>query len=108
MRRAAALAVLALGLAGCSSGSPFADRPKDATVTIEGEGCWSADVGSATREGCGPESFEVHDDLGMFSSNVQKKDDSADTVTIAIVVDGEQVASNSTSAAYGVAQVIAP
>lgn len=83
-------------------------RTQDATVIIDSpEGlCWSANVAMATQEGCGRQEIKVHDDLGMFSSNVQKQGDKPGTVSISIMIDGQMRESNSTSAAYGVAQVV--
>lgn len=69
--------------------------------------CWTGAIGGATHEGCGDTDIPVHDQLGLFSSSVQKKV-TVGTVTISIVVDGNTVASNSTSAEYGMALVVAP
>lgn len=81
---------------------------KDAVVAISAPGslCWSANVGGATQEGCGDKAFSVHDGLGLFSSNVQKKSAGSEVIRISVQVDGQVAATNSTSAAYGVAQVV--
>jgi hypothetical protein len=82
---------------------------KDAVITIDApsDTCWTAYVADASHEGCGPTSIPVHDELGMFSSSVQKSGDGSATVGITITQDGNTLATNSTSAAYGLASVIA-
>lgn len=99
----------ALLAAGCTPSQQLRmTRTQDATVIIDSpEGlCWSANVGMATREGCGRDEISVHDDTGVFSSNVQKRTAEPGTVAISIVIDGATEESNSTSAAYGMAQVV--
>jgi hypothetical protein len=98
-------ALLALALTGCTG--TVTGGSKEATVRVEAPDgvCWSGSIGNATQDGCGTQEFPVTDELGIFSSNVQKKDDSAEPVTISIVQDGEVKESNSTSAPFGVAQV---
>jgi hypothetical protein len=84
-----------------------ATEKKAAVVRVEAdpEQCWSGSIGEATREGCGPASFNVETTFGnVVSANVQKTDDSDRTVSIVVQIDGKEVARNSTSAAYGVAQ----
>lgn len=76
-------------------------------VTAPEGSCWTGAIGGATQEGCGDQTFPVHDSLGLFSSNAQKKDDGPWTLTISVEIDGNMVATNSTTAAYGVAQVVA-
>lgn len=80
----------------------------DAVVTVRAlpDVCWTANIGSASQEGCGDRSFPVHDALGLFSSNVQKKSAGAETIWIDVKIDNKTVATNSTSAAYGIAQVV--
>lgn len=76
-------------------------------VTAPEGSCWTGAIGGATQEGCGDQTFPVHDSLGLFSSNAQKKDDGPWTLTISVEVDGNVIATNSTTAAYGVTQVVA-
>lgn len=80
----------------------------DAVISIEADPglCWTAIVGAASQEGCGPMSFPVTDSLGLFSSSVQKADDKTGLVTITVLQDGVAVAENSTSAKFGIAMVI--
>lgn len=84
--------------------------PKTATVRIETDAdtCWSGAIGDATQDGCGPASFEIDGTSGIFSANAQKQDDSKSPLTVILVVDGEEVDRTTTSAAYGVAQVVSP
>jgi hypothetical protein len=112
MNRAAAALVLVFALAGCTTSQQLRlTRTQDATVHIETsvpDLCWSGAIGGATHDGCGNADIAVHDQTGMFSSSVQKRDATGAQITISIVVDGRQVASNETSADYGLASVIAP
>ena len=81
---------------------------KAAVVRVEAPPalCWSGAIGDATREGCGPASFDVQTAFGnVVSANVQKKDDSARELSIIVEIDGQEKARNSTTAAYGVASV---
>lgn len=81
---------------------------KAAKVRIEAPAalCWSGSIGDATREGCGPATFDVQTTFGnVVSANVQKKDDSARELAIIVEIDGQEKARNSTTAAYGVASV---
>jgi hypothetical protein len=75
-------------------------------VTAPEGSCWSGSIGAATQDGCGERTFPVHDSLGLFSSNAQKRDAGDWTLTVTVEIDGSPVATNSTSAAYGVAQVV--
>jgi hypothetical protein len=79
------------------------------SVRIEYEGEWSGAVGSegSTRsvDGSGPEEIELEGDPSVVSANAQKQDDSADELTVQILQDGEIIAEESTTAAYGVASV---
>lgn len=88
--------------------SPVTGGKTDAVVgVLAPDGvCWTANIGGATRDGCGTVPFQVHDNLGLFSSSVQKKTADAVTVSIRIEIDGDVAAENSTSAAYGVATAI--
>ena len=96
-----------LAFHGCSSGNGVGGSTKDATITISTvpeSVCWSGAIGDSTKDGCGDQTISVHDDLGIFSSNVQNQG-LYGTVTISLTVDGEQRDSSTTSAAYGVASV---
>jgi hypothetical protein len=105
MKKILLVTAAALSLAGCSGTVTGADT--EAIVRIEApEGvCWSGSIDNATQEGCGNKEFTVTDELGIFSSNVQKQGEGSEAVTISIVQDGEVVETNTTSAAFGVAQV---
>lgn len=108
MRRATLLLSLPFLLAGCSGLGTVSGAGTEAIVRVSAADsiCWTANIDNASQEGCGTKEFPVTDPTGLFSSNVQKKDDGPGTVTISVVQDGKELASNSTSAAYGVAQVV--
>lgn len=83
-------------------------KSRPAVIRIEAPPalCWTGSIGGATREGCGNAEFDVQTSFGkVVAANAQKKDDKPGTLTIVAVVDGMEVGRNSTSAAYGVAQV---
>lgn len=99
-------ALLVLTLTACSGTVSGAGTDATVRITADPATCWTANVGNATQEGCGPKEFPVTDSLGLFSSTAQKKDETTGELAIAIVQDGEVVESNSTSAAFGVVTVI--
>ncbi len=81
---------------------------KPAVVRVEAAAtlCWSGSIGDATREGCGPASYDVETLVGnLISANVQKRDDGPGELSIIIEIDGQEVARNSTTAAFGLASV---
>jgi len=81
-------------------------RPAVVRVEADAKTCWSGSIGDATRDGCGPARFDVQTNFGrVVSANVQKKGADAQALAIIVEIDGKEVARNSTSAAYGVAQV---
>lgn len=101
---------LVLSAASCTAGQQLSlTREQNAVIhiaTTPASLCWTGAIGGATHEGCGDADIPVHDQTGLFSSSVQKKV-TGGTVWIKIVVGGKTVASNSTSAEYGMALVIA-
>lgn len=89
------------------SGVKDATEKKTATVRIEAAAdvCWQGFIGDATRDGCGPASFDVQTSFGsVASANVQKQADDGKELAIVLTVEGKEYRA-STSAAYGVAQV---
>lgn len=108
MRCAVPLLALVLPLAGCADAGGT-EVAQDATISIsttDSSSCWSANVGGATQDGCGSKDFPVHDATGIFASNVQKKAADGIEVQISVLIRGEVAATNSTSADYGIAQVL--
>lgn len=91
------------------AGSTNSVKARSAVVRIEAPAdlCWSGSIGDATREGCGDARFDVETSFGsLVSANAQKKSDKPGTLTIIAEVDGKEVGRNSTSAAFGIAQVV--
>lgn len=100
---------------GC--GYPFGLSP--IYVEVEYDGNWQGAVGSGgnTRsvsrssisygapQGYSTSYITIDGDANIVSANAQKQDDSNEELTIRIVHNGEVVEEQSTSSAYGVAQV---
>lgn len=78
-------------------------------VRISYDGDWSGSIGgdgsSRSVDGSGTETFDIDGDPFIVSANAQKQDDSSDVLTVEILQGGEVIASQTTSASYGVAQV---
>lgn len=78
-------------------------------VRISYDGEWSGSIGgeSSTRsvDGSGTETFDIEGDPFIVSANGQKEDDGSGELTVEILKDGTVIASESTTASYGVAQV---
>ena len=84
-----------------------ATTQKEAIVRVEAadDVCWAGAIGDATREGCGTKSFPVRTVAGnLVAANAQKKSADSQPLAVVILIDGREVARNSTSAAYGLAQ----
>lgn len=79
------------------------------SVKISYDGEWQGTVGTSegtrTVQGSGTETFSIDSSASIVSANAQKMDDEGGELTVQIVVDGDVVAEQSTTAEYGVAQV---
>lgn len=101
---------------------------KTATVQVEAEPtlCWSGAIGAGTKQGCGPMTYEIEGMSGIFVANAQKRADldptyqakmaaamkkgqytitDARPLTLVLLVNGKELARESTSADAGVVQV---
>jgi hypothetical protein len=78
-------------------------------VKVQYDGEWTGSIAgdgsSRSVDGEGTETFDVKGDPFIVSANAQKQDDGSGTLTIQILEGGELVAEQTTSAAYGVAQI---
>ncbi|WP_459194686.1 hypothetical protein [Halosimplex sp. J119] len=72
-------------------------------------GSWQGSLGTTSGQrsisGRGDSHLPVDNSADIVSGNAQKQDDGSGTLTAQIIVDGEVVNEQSTSAGYGVAQV---
>jgi hypothetical protein len=66
--------------------------------------CWSGAFGNRSVDGCGDSRVDLQSDIGIFSANAQKQDEFG-SLTLVLLVNGKQVDSATTTAAYGVASV---
>ena len=100
-------ACIAIVAGGAGSAKKDLDkRPAVVRIEADAKTCWSGSIGDATRDGCGPARFDVQTTFGrVVSANAQKKSADALALSVVVEIDGKEVARNSTSAAYGVAQV---
>ncbi|HHY00275.1 MAG TPA: hypothetical protein GX531_02710 [Methanothermobacter sp.] len=93
-----------------SSQSSSSIKPR-VLVIVDYLGKWSGSIssesGTRSIEGSGKKSFDLGNLGGRVTANVQKKDGGSDTLAIFITKDGDIVASQKTSAEYGVVQVSA-
>lgn len=118
---------LSVALAGCAGElpDPETQQPADATETPEPteteppmpklavriaySGSWRGVVGTAqgqrSVDGSGEAIYKLDPGARIVSANAQKQDDSSRKLTIQILKKGRVVAEQSTTAAYGVAQV---
>lgn len=104
-------AVILMGVfsSGCLETGP---KTGTATIKVSYSGSWSGSLGSTSSagetstssvSGTGTKTFDVS---GSFvSAVIQKSDDSSNTLTVQIIVNGNIVKQESTSAAYGVVSV---
>jgi hypothetical protein len=100
----AALAIVVLmALLGQSSCDPNAKH--DGTVLVDAPAgkCWSGAIGDSTKEGCGPASYDLHENI--IVANAQKTTDGRWTLGLSLLIDGETVDTSSTNAQYGIAEV---
>ncbi|HHT18395.1 MAG: hypothetical protein QM396_02875 [Euryarchaeota archaeon] len=94
-----------------ASTSPSPSIKPRVLVIVDYWGKWSGTIssesGTRSIEGSGKKSFDLGNISGGVAANVQKKDGGSDTLAIFITKDGNIVASQKTSAGYGVVQVSA-
>lgn len=82
-----------------------------AIVEVDYDGGWSGNVGNTATtssvDGEGSESFEIEltDGFDVVTGVFQKQDDSDDELSARIIVDGDVVVEESTTAAYGLVTV---
>lgn len=122
MRRRNYLKILglgvAIGLAGCTeeNGNNNGDDSNgngngngSIGVRVEYDGEWSGSIsengGSRSVDGTGPETIDVDDESDIISANAQKQDPGSEEITIQIIVDGEVVEEESSTAEFGLVQV---
>ena len=81
--------------------------PTGVQVQVIYPGKWSGALGYGsnikTVDGTGSKTFDISDPGYVVSINAQKQDDSSNTLTVQILKNGKVIASESTTAAYGVA-----
>jgi hypothetical protein len=93
---------------GGSSPSPASETTATVEVrTAPADLCWSGAFGNRTVDGCGDTKVDLQSDMGIFSANAQKQDEFG-SLTLILFVNGKQVDSVTTTAAYGVASVTGP
>ncbi len=92
-----------------STSSPSSSIKPRVLVIVDYLGKWSGSIssesGTRSIEGSGKKSFDLGNIGGHVTANVQKKDGGSDILAIFITKDGDIVASQKTSAGYGVVQV---
>jgi hypothetical protein len=104
----ALLLLAAIGALSNNNQQPSSNQPTTAEVEVRTEPvdmCWSGAFGDRTVDGCGDSIVTVESDIGIYSVTAQKKDDSLGTLALILRINGKEVDSTSTSAAYGVASV---
>lgn len=73
------------------------------------DGAWQGALGTESGQrsisGRGDAHLPVDNAASIVSGNAQKQDDSSSTLTVQILVNGDVVTEQSTSAAYGIAQI---
>lgn len=82
----------------------------EAIVRVEAPpaSCWSGSIGDATQDGCGTREIPVDGVGGIYSANAQKQSEGDWSLSIILLVDGEEVDRSTTTAEYGIAQVVGP
>ncbi|WP_299236682.1 hypothetical protein [Natronomonas sp.] len=69
------------------------------------QGALGTESGQRSISGQGDSHLPVDNGASIVSGNAQKQDDGSGTLTVQILVDGEVISEQSTSAEYGVAQI---
>ncbi|MEU8224179.1 hypothetical protein [Kribbella sp. NPDC048915] len=108
----AAAALVACALTGCeptdppgggSKGRPITSQ-SGATVkiTTSKKTCWSGQIGTTTRKGCGSATIQLKSSKGTYTVNIHKTT-GADGLTVALVVNGKRVNSTHSNSSSTVA-----
>ncbi|MFC6784539.1 hypothetical protein ACFQFH_01260 [Halobaculum halobium] len=88
----------------------FGEKPRQyVSFKIRYDGEWSGALGTEGGQrsisGVGDSHLPVDNSASIVSGNAQKRDTGSSALTVQILVDGDVVAEQSTTAEYGVAQV---
>jgi hypothetical protein len=90
--------------------APATKTPQQLTAVVEVRTapvdlCWSGAFGGRTVDGCGDTTVPVDTPVpGFYSANAQNQGDSG-TLTLILKINGKQIDSSTTTAAYGIASV---
>lgn len=88
----------------------FGDKPSQyVSFKILYDGGWQGALGTESEQrsisGQGDSHLPVDNNATIISGNAQKQDGGSGTLTVQILVDGEVISKQSTSAEYGLAQI---
>jgi hypothetical protein len=107
MRRAVPLvaALVLLPVVMASSCDTLDTQPGTVRVDAPDGKCWSGAIGDSSKDGCGPKSFEIKDEP-IVGGNAQKTTEGPWRLTLTLEIDGKVVDTSTTTAEFGIAQVI--